>query len=93
MLGDHAHLDKAQLAYITDIEWRETTDPDTAAALSKHFNSLLEYEGALREIEPSRPPCPASPTAPMREEWSRASTTSRAWGRRTTTWPPASGPT
>jgi type VI secretion system protein ImpL len=51
MLGDHAHLDKAQLAYITDIEWRETTDPDTAAALSKHFNSLLEYEGALREID------------------------------------------
>jgi type VI secretion system protein ImpL len=51
MLGDPIHLDKAQLAYITDVEWRETSDADSAAALSKHFNSLLEYEGALRAVD------------------------------------------
>jgi type VI secretion system protein ImpL len=51
MLGDPKRLDKAQLSYITDIEWRESTDADSAAALSKHFNSLLESDGALRAVD------------------------------------------
>ena len=53
MLGDPSHLDKAQLGYIADLEWKsiDSADPEAGAALSKHFASLLDYEDALRAVE------------------------------------------
>ena len=52
MLGHPEYLDKAQLGFIADLEWQAVndTDPDAGAALSKHFNSLLEYEAGLRAV-------------------------------------------
>ena len=52
MLGQPEHLNKAQLAALTDAEWQSAyaADPDRAAALTKHFRSLLEYEDSLRPI-------------------------------------------
>ena len=54
MLGYPEHLDKAQLAFIADLEWEAVNasgDADTAAALSKHFRALLEYEDGLRRVD------------------------------------------
>ncbi len=50
MLGDPKRLDRNQLSFITDLEWRESTDADSATALSKHFSSLLDDKSALRAI-------------------------------------------
>ena len=50
MLGDPKRLDKAQLSFITDLELRESTDADSATALTKHFSSLLDDQSALRAI-------------------------------------------
>ena len=47
MLGDPAHLNKKELEYLADLEWRSAyaADPDRLAAVTKHFRSLLEYRG------------------------------------------------
>lgn len=52
MLGHPEYLDKAQLAFIADLEWQSDNDDDrdAGAALSRHFNTLLEYEDGLRQI-------------------------------------------
>jgi type VI secretion system protein ImpL len=51
MLGQPQHFDKAQVAYIAREEWLRATDADTAAALFKHFESLLESNVQPRPIE------------------------------------------
>ena len=52
MLGHPEHLNKPQLAALAAAEWQAAypSDPDRAAALTKHFRSLLEYEESLRPI-------------------------------------------
>ena len=51
MLGQPEHFDKAQVAYIAKEEWLRATDADTAAALSRHFESLLDSGVQPRPIE------------------------------------------
>ena len=53
MLGEPEHLNKAQLGFVADLEWKslDSADTEAGAALSKHFASLLQYEDALRPIE------------------------------------------
>jgi type VI secretion system protein ImpL len=51
MLGYPEHLDKKELAALADAEWQLAyADPDRAAALARHFRSLLEYEATLRPV-------------------------------------------
>lgn len=52
MLGEPQHLDKKQLATLADLEWKAAyvNDPETGAALSKHFRNLLETRDTLRPI-------------------------------------------
>jgi type VI secretion system protein ImpL len=52
MLGEPKRLDKQQLAFIADLEWKAAyaADPDTGAAVSKHFRNLLEYPDRLRAM-------------------------------------------
>ncbi|HEY6360673.1 MAG TPA: type VI secretion system membrane subunit TssM [Vicinamibacterales bacterium] len=53
MLAEPEHLDRAQLGFIADLEWKslDTADTEAGAALSKHFASLLEYEDGLGQVE------------------------------------------
>jgi type VI secretion system protein ImpL len=53
MLGEPEHLNKAQLGFIADLEWKglDAADTEAGAALSRHFSNLLQYEDALRPIE------------------------------------------
>jgi type VI secretion system protein ImpL len=52
MLGTPEHLDKAQLAVMTDVEWQTAypDQPDIREALSLHWRNLLRYEEALRAL-------------------------------------------
>ena len=52
MLGDPKRLDKRQLGFIADLEWKAAypADPETGAAVSKHFRNLLEYPDRLRAM-------------------------------------------
>jgi type VI secretion system protein ImpL len=52
MLGNPEHLDKQQLAYLAGLEWESAyaSDPDRAAAVTKHFRNLLQYEDTLRPV-------------------------------------------
>jgi type VI secretion system protein ImpL len=52
MLAEPEHLDKLQLGFIADLEWKSAyaDDPETGAAVAKHFRSLLEYEETLRPL-------------------------------------------
>lgn len=52
MLGNPEHLDKQQLSFMADLEFQSAyaNDPARAAAISKHFRSLLEYEDSLRPV-------------------------------------------
>ena len=52
MLGTPEHLDKAQLAVMTDVEWQTAygDQPDIREALSLHWRNLLQYEEALRAL-------------------------------------------
>jgi len=52
MLGMPEHLDKAQLAVMTDVEWQTAyaDQPDIREALSLHWRNLLQYEEALRSL-------------------------------------------
>ncbi len=53
MLGEPEHLDKDQLKFIADLEWKglDAADTEAGAALSQHFGNLLQYEDELRPIE------------------------------------------
>jgi type VI secretion system protein ImpL len=52
MLGLPEHLDKAQLAVMTDVEWQTAyaDQPDIREALSMHWRNLLQYEETLRAL-------------------------------------------
>jgi type VI secretion system protein ImpL len=52
MLGDPKFLKKDHLQFVANLEWNaaDNADPDTAASLSKHFQSLLEYGDSLPPI-------------------------------------------
>jgi type VI secretion system protein ImpL len=52
MLGEPKHLDMKHLQFVSDLEWHaaDNADPNSAAALSKHFQSLLDYSDGLRPI-------------------------------------------
>ena len=52
MLGDPKFLKKDHLQFVANLEWNaaDNADPDTAASLSRHFQSLLEYGDALPPI-------------------------------------------
>jgi type VI secretion system protein ImpL len=52
MLGLPEHLDKAQLAVMTDVEWQTAyaDQPDIREALSMHWRNLLQYEETLRSL-------------------------------------------
>jgi type VI secretion system protein ImpL len=52
MLGQPEHLDKNHLRFLADLEWEAigSVNPDAAAGLKKHFNSLLEDDSALRPV-------------------------------------------
>ncbi len=49
MMGDPKFLKKDHLQFVANLEWNaaDNANPDTAAALSKHFQSLLEYGDTL----------------------------------------------
>jgi len=53
MLGEPEHLNKDQLKFIADLEWKslDAADTEAGAALSQHFGNLLQYEDRLRPIE------------------------------------------
>jgi len=52
MLGEPKHLDKEQLGFLVDVEWRDrfAQQPETRDALSKHFHALLDRVEQLRQI-------------------------------------------
>ena len=52
MLGQPERLDKTELAFLADLEWKDAAaaNPIIAAALSKHFLNLLEYQPTLRPM-------------------------------------------
>jgi len=50
MLGQPEHFDREQVSYIAKEEWERATDADTAAALAKHFGSLLTAEAHTRPV-------------------------------------------
>ena len=53
MLGAPEHIDKAQLAVMTDIEWQTAyaDRPDIRDALSRHWRNLLSSEEQLRSLQ------------------------------------------
>src|SRR5258705_440374 len=53
MLGQPEHLNKDQLKFIADLEWKslDSANTEAGAALSQHFGNLLQYEDRLRPIE------------------------------------------
>jgi type VI secretion system protein ImpL len=51
MLGQPEHFDRVQVAYVAREEWLRATDPDTAAALFTHFESLLDAGAQPQPIE------------------------------------------
>jgi type VI secretion system protein ImpL len=52
MLGMPQHLDKAQLAVMTDLEWQTAyaDQPEIRDALSAHLRNLLQHEDELRAL-------------------------------------------
>jgi type VI secretion system protein ImpL len=52
MLGEPRHLSKDHLQFVANLEWNasDNADPDAAAALSRHFKSLLDYGESLSPI-------------------------------------------
>src|SRR4029078_7111070 len=52
MLGDPKFMKKEHLQFVANLEWNaaDNADPDTAASLSRHFQSLLEYGDSLPPI-------------------------------------------
>jgi type VI secretion system protein ImpL len=52
MLGEPKFMKKDHLQFVANLEWKaaDNADPDTAAALSQHFQSLLDYGDTLRPI-------------------------------------------
>jgi type VI secretion system protein ImpL len=52
MLGEPKFMRKDHLQFVANLEWKaaDNADPDAAAALSKHFQSLLDYGDSLRPI-------------------------------------------
>jgi type VI secretion system protein ImpL len=52
MLGEPKFLRKDHLQFVANLEWKaaDNADPDAAAALSTHFQSLLDYGESLRPI-------------------------------------------
>jgi type VI secretion system protein ImpL len=52
MLGEPKVMRKDHLQFVANLEWRaaDNADPDAAAALSTHFQSLLDYGNQLRPI-------------------------------------------
>jgi type VI secretion system protein ImpL len=51
MLGDPAHFDREYLQSVADVEWNASSrSPAQGAALSKHFQGLLDYADPLRPI-------------------------------------------
>jgi type VI secretion system protein ImpL len=52
MLGMPEHLNKAQLGFLVDLDWKQSfaNDPDLLASLSRHFASLLERQSKLRAL-------------------------------------------
>jgi type VI secretion system protein ImpL len=52
MLGEPEHLDKTQLGFVVDLDWRQRfpNDPDLRASLSQHFASLMQRQSKLRPL-------------------------------------------
>jgi type VI secretion system protein ImpL len=51
MLGDPRHLDKKDLQFLADLEWKmPDAVPGAGTSLAKHFQSLLELSDTLRPI-------------------------------------------
>jgi type VI secretion system protein ImpL len=52
MLGMPEHLDKTQLGFLVDLDWKQTyaKDPDLRASLSNHFANLLAAGSKLRAL-------------------------------------------
>ncbi len=52
MLGEPKFMKKDHLQFVANLEWNaaDNADPDAASALSKHFQSLLDYGDSLRPI-------------------------------------------
>ena len=52
MLGLPEHLDKTQLGFVVDLDWKQAYGkyPDLRASLSQHFASLLERQSKLRAL-------------------------------------------
>src|SRR5258705_7296996 len=63
MLGEPEHLNKAQLGFVADLEWKslDSADTEAGAALVEHFGSLLQYQNALRPVELGQSPVPPAP--------------------------------
>lgn len=52
MLGEPKFLKRDHLQFVANLEWNavDNADPEAAAALSRHFQSLLDYGETLRPI-------------------------------------------
>ena len=52
MLGLPEHLDKAQLGFLMDLDWKQrfANDPDVRASLERHFAALLGEQRKLRAL-------------------------------------------
>jgi type VI secretion system protein ImpL len=52
MLGEPEHLDKAQLAFLVDLDWQDAfaTQPDVLQSLTAHLHSLIEDQDRLRPL-------------------------------------------
>ena len=51
MLGDPKHLDKKDLKFLADLEWKmPDASPGAGTSLAEHFQSLLDYSDTLRPI-------------------------------------------
>jgi type VI secretion system protein ImpL len=50
MLGDPARVDKTHLKAIADSEWKSPSAPASGAALSTHFQAVLDEDDTLRPV-------------------------------------------
>ncbi len=52
MLGEPEHLDKAQLAFLVNLDWQEAfaAQPDMIQALTPHLRSLIDDQAELRPL-------------------------------------------